>query len=126
MRSILMLSKMWDVDAIYIVGRLKSICKFKEKQVADIMDPKRASARVNIKALQIQQLQKSHLQWRINREYRYIRYQKNESTHRSIYFNHDTAQSKKRLCNPANWSRVCPTKLPQECIVFFLLGIVVN
>ena len=129
---------------LYIIGRTKSICKFKEKQVADTVGSKRASARVNIKALQIQwlqkrasatvnikvlqiqQLQKSHLQQQINREYRYIRYQKNESTHPSIYFNHGTPPRKKRLCNPANWSRVCPTKLPQECIVFFLLGIVVN
>ena len=53
MRSILKLSKMCDVDAkfvkevssntrkdkmqmqLYMIGRLKSICKFKEKQVAD-------------------------------------------------------------------------------------------
>ena len=55
MRSILTLSKMWDVDAkfakevslnprkgkmqmqLYTTGRIKSICKFEEKQVADIM-----------------------------------------------------------------------------------------
>ena len=54
MRSILTLSKMWNADAkfakrvssntrkgkmqmrLYIIGRLKSICKFKEKQVADL------------------------------------------------------------------------------------------
>ena len=53
---------MWDVDAkfakgvslnprkgkmqmqLYMTGRLKSICKFKEKQVADTLIPKRASA----------------------------------------------------------------------------------
>ena len=74
MRSILTLSKMWNADAkfakevssntrkgkmqmrLYIIGRLKSICKFKEKQVADTLVPKRASATENIKPVQIQQL----------------------------------------------------------------------
>ena len=55
MRSILTLSKMWNVDAkfakevssnprkgkmqmqLYMIGRLKSICKFKEEQVADTL-----------------------------------------------------------------------------------------
>ena len=36
-----------------MTGRVKSICKFKEKQVADTLVPKRASATVNIKVLQI-------------------------------------------------------------------------
>ena len=58
MRSILTLSKTCDVDAkfakevslnprkskmqmqLYMSGRLKSICKFKEKQVADTLVPK--------------------------------------------------------------------------------------
>ena len=66
MRSILKVWKMWDADAkfvkevssntrkdkmqmqLYMIGRLKSICKFKEKQVADTLVPKRASATVNI------------------------------------------------------------------------------
>ena len=70
---------MWDVDAkfakgvslnprkgkmqmqLYMTGRLKSICKFEEKQVADTLIPKRASAITNIKGLQIQLLQKNHL-----------------------------------------------------------------
>ena len=130
--SIFTLSKMWDVDAkfakgvslnprkgkmqmqLYMTGRLKSICKFEEKQVADTLVKKRASATANIKGLQIHQLPKEHLHKQINREYRYIRYQKNESTHPSIYFNHGTPPSKKRLCNPANWSRACPTKLSRS------------
>ena len=55
MRSILTLSKMWNADVkfakevssnprkgkmqmqLYMIGRLKSICKFKEKQVADTL-----------------------------------------------------------------------------------------
>ena len=79
MRSILMLSKMWDVDAkfakevslnprkgkmqmqLYMTGRLKSICKFEEKQVADTLVKKRVSATENIKVLQIHQLLQRHL-----------------------------------------------------------------
>ena len=71
MRSILTLSKMWDADEKFakevssnprkgkmqmqfnMPGRLKSICKFKEKQVADTSATKRASTTMNIKALQI-------------------------------------------------------------------------
>ena len=67
MRSILTLSKTWDVDAkfakevssssrkgkmqmqLYMTGRLKSICKFEEKQVADTLVKKRASVTANIK-----------------------------------------------------------------------------
>ena len=78
--SIFTLSKMWDVDAkfakevslnprkgkmqmqLYMTGRLKSICKFEEKQVADTLVKKRASVTVNIKVLQIQRLLKEHLQ----------------------------------------------------------------
>ena len=74
MRSILTLSKMWDVDAkfakgvslnprkgkmqmqLYMTGRLKSICKFEEKQVADTLVKKRASTTANIKGLQIHQI----------------------------------------------------------------------
>ena len=70
---------MWDVDAkfakgvslnprkgkmqmqLYMTGRLKSICKFEEKQVADTLVKKRASATANIKGLQIQRLPKNHL-----------------------------------------------------------------
>ena len=65
---------MWDVDAkfakgislnprkgkmqmqLYMTGRLKSICKFKEKQVADTLVKKRASTTANIKGLQIHQI----------------------------------------------------------------------
>ena len=95
--SIFTLSKMWDVDAkfakevslnprkgkmqmqLYMIDRLKSICKFKEKQVADTLIPKRASATMNIKAVQIHQLSKKHLRQQINPGYRYIRSQKSKS-----------------------------------------------
>ena len=132
MRSIRMLSKMWDADEKFVKeassnhrkgkmqmqfnmpGRLKSICKFKEKQVADTAATKRASATMNIKALQIHQLSKKHLRQQITPGYRYIKSKKSKSPHRSAYFNHGTPQSKKRLCNPANWSRACPTKLSRS------------
>mgnify|MGYP004575722003 CR=1 FL=1 len=94
---------------LYMTGGLKSICKFKEKQVADTLVKKRASATANINTLQIHQLPKEYLHKRINRRYRYIRYQKSKSAHRFTYFNHGTPQ-RKILCNPANWSRACPTK----------------
>ena len=94
--SIFTLSKIWDVDAkfakgvslnprkdkmqmqLYMIDKLKSICKFKEKQVADTLVKKRSSATANIKGLQIHQLPKEHLHKRINREYRYIWYQKSK------------------------------------------------
>ena len=41
---------------LYMTGRLKSICKLKEKQVADTLVKKRASATANIKGLQIHQI----------------------------------------------------------------------
>ena len=95
--SIFTLSKMWDVDAkfakgvslnprkgkmqmqLYMTGRLKSICKFEEKQVADTLIPKRASATMNIKVVQIHQLSKKHLRQQINPGCRYIRSQKSKS-----------------------------------------------
>ena len=53
--------------------QLKSIRKFKEKQVIDTLAWKRASAGANIKAMQIHQLPKEHLRQWINAGYRYIR-----------------------------------------------------
>jgi len=47
--SILKSQKRQDVDAIYMIGELKSICKLKEKQVADTLVKKRASVTANIK-----------------------------------------------------------------------------
>ena len=36
---------------LYMTGRLKSICKFEEKQVADTLVKKRASATANIRGI---------------------------------------------------------------------------
>ena len=44
---------------LYMTGRLKSICKFEEKQVADTLIPKRASATANIKPCRYIGLKKS-------------------------------------------------------------------
>ena len=80
MRSILTLSKTWDVDAkfakeassgfrkgkmqmqLYMIGRIKSICKLKEEQVADYIGQEKSICNSEYQALQIQQLQKSYLQ----------------------------------------------------------------
>ena len=112
-----------DADEIYMMDRLKSICKFKEKQVADISVSKKASATMNIKAVQIHQLSKKHLRQQINPEYRYIRSQKSKSIIAppiSITVHH---KARKRLCNPANWSRACPTKLSRSAQSFSCLGL---
>ena len=101
--SIFTLSKMWDVDAkfaegvslnprkgkmqmqLYMTGRLKSICKFEEKQVADTLVKKRASATENIKVLQIHQLPKRYLQHSISEMCRYMRCQRLSS--KALLFN---------------------------------------
>jgi len=54
-----------------MTGRLKSICKLKEKQVADTLVKKRASATANIKVLQIYRPKKEHLQQQILSQCRY-------------------------------------------------------
>ena len=95
--SILKSKKRQDVDAIYT-------CQAGWK----------ASASSKKSKLQMHWSQKEHLQQRISRYCRYIRHQKSKSPHRSAYFNHGTPPSKKRLCNPANWSRACPTKLSRS------------
>ena len=56
---------------LYMTGRLKSICKLKEKQVADTLVKKRASATANIKVLQIYRPKKEHLQQQILSQCRY-------------------------------------------------------
>ena len=112
--SIFEFQKKQDVDAIYMTGRLKSIYKFKKKQVADTSVSKKASATMNIKAAQIHQLSKNHLRQQINPGYRYIRSQKSKSIIAppiSITVHH---KARKRLCNPANWNRACPTKLSRS------------
>ena len=125
MRSILTLSKMWNADAkfvkrvssnsrkgkmqmqLYMIGRLKSICKFKEKQVADTLVPKRASATENIKPVQIQRLPQRHLQQRISRDCRYITKQEKDYAIQQIGVG-------------------LPDEAEQECIVFSCLEVVVN
>ena len=101
--SIFTLSKMWDVDAkfaegvslnprkgkmqmqLYMTGRLKRICKFKERQVADTLVPKRASTTANIKVVQIQRLPQRYLQHSISEMCRYMRCQRLSS--KALLFN---------------------------------------
>ena len=96
------------------VGPQKSICNSEYQGLVDTSVVNKASATANIKGLQIHQLPKEHLHKQINREYRYIRYQKSKSLIAppiSITIYH---KARKRLCNPANWSRACPTKLSRS------------
>ena len=65
----------------------KSICNNEYQRLADTLIPKRTSATMNIKALQIHQLSKKHLRQQINPGYRYIKSKKSKSPHRSAYFN---------------------------------------
>ena len=99
----------------------KSICNNEYQSLVDTLIPKRVSATENIKGLQIHQLPKEHLHKQINREYRYIRYQKSKSTHRSTYFNHDTPQSKKKTMQSSELESGLPDEAEQECIVFSCL-----
>ena len=74
---------------------------------------------MNIKAVQIHQLSKKHLQQQINPGYRYIKSKKSKSPHRSTYFNHDTPQSKKKTMQSSELESGLPDEAEQECIVFF-------
>ena len=128
-RSILKSQKKQDVDAIIharqtekhlqvqrrascrYIGLKKNICNNEYQGSADTTITKRASATANIKPVQIQRLPQRHLHKQITPWYRYIRFQKSKSfiiPPISITIHH---KARKRLCNPANWSRACPTKL---------------
>ena len=92
--SIFTLSKTWDVDArfakevslnprkskmqiqLYMIGRLKRICKFKEKQIADYLGLKNSICNSEYQALQIQRLPQRYLQHSISEMCRYMRCQR--------------------------------------------------
>ena len=93
------------------VGPQKSICNREHQASADTTVATKASATANIKGLQIHQLPKEYLHKRINREYRYISYQKSKfliTLPISTTIHH---KARKRLCNPANWSRLARRSL---------------
>ena len=95
-----------------LLQRASATANIKGLQIQQL--PQRASATANIKGLQIHQLPKEYLHKQINREYRYISYQKSKSLITlpiSITVHH---KARKRLCNPANWSRACPAKLSRS------------
>ena len=92
----------------------KSICNSEYLGSADTSVVNKASATANIKPVQIKRLPQRHLYKQITSWYRYIRYQKSKSfiiPPISITVHH---KARKRLCNPANWSRACPTKLSRS------------
>ena len=145
MRSILTLSKMWDADAKF-AKRVSSNTRKGKMQMQFIHDrqaekhlqvQRKASCRcVGPQKEHLQQrtssqcrynsCHKEHLQQRISRDCRYISYQKSKSlitSPISITVHH---KARKRLCNPANWSRACPTKLSRSAQSFSGLWDVVN
>ena len=87
---------------LYMPGRLKSICKFKEKQVADALVPKRASATANIKVLQIHQTPEKQI-----------------SSSFRIFQSRYTSKQEKTMQSSELESGL-PDEAEQECIVFFL------
>ncbi|RHS75636.1 hypothetical protein DW928_15920 [Firmicutes bacterium AM43-11BH] len=96
---------------LYMPGRLKNICKSKEEQVADTIGLKKSICNNEYQGSADTSVVKKHLRQRINRGYRYIRFQKSKSfiiPPISITIHH---KARKRLCNPANWSRACPTPI---------------
>ena len=108
MESIFTLSKTWDEDAKFAKGVS--------------LNPRKSICNSEYQALQIHQLSKKHLRQQINPGYRYIRHQKSKSfitLSISITIHH---KARKRLCNPANWSRACPTKLSRSAQSFFAWG----
>ncbi len=125
--SILKYQKKQDVDAIiharqtekHLQVQRRASCRYIGLKKSICNNEYQGSADTSV-------VKKKHLRQRINRGYRSIRFQKSKSfiiPPISITIHH---KARKRLCNPANWSRACLTKLPQECIVFFLLGAVVK
>ena len=113
--SILKSKKRQDVDAIIharqvekhlqvqrkascrCIGPKKSIYNSEYQSLADTLVPKRASATANIKVLQIHQTPEKQI-----------------SSSFRIFQSRYTSKARKRLCNPANWSRACPTKLSRS------------
>ena len=74
---------------------------------------------MNIKAVQIHQLSKKHLRQRINREYRYIRFQKVNPSSFHLFQSRYTTKQEKTMQSSELESGL-PDEAEQECIVFFL------
>ena len=77
---------------------------------------KKASATANISVVQIPLHQKKHLRQRISQSCRCRNIKKNicNSEYPSIVDTTTHHKNNKRLCNLANWSRACPTKLSKR------------
>ena len=102
------------------IGLKKSIRNNEYQGIADTTVATKASATANIKSVQIHGAKKASAQAN-NSRIQIHQIPEKESPHRSTYFNHGIPPSKKRLCNPANWSRACPTKLSRRAQSFFCL-----
>ena len=112
--SILKYQKRQDVDAFVYDRQTEKHLQVQRRASCRYIGLKKSICNSEYQALQIHQLSKKHLRQRINREYRYIRFQKSKSfiiPPISITIHH---KARKRLCNPANWSRACPTKLSRS------------
>ncbi len=122
--SIFKSKKRQDVDVIvhdrqaekYLQVRRKVSCRY-------VSQPKRASTTANIKGLQIHQLPKEHLHKQINREYRYIRYQKSKSLIAPSISITIHLKEKKKTMQSSELESGLPDEAEQECIVFSCLGL---
>ena len=110
---------------LYMTGRLKSICKFEEKQVADTLVKKRSSATANIKGLQIHQLPKEHLHKQINETIDTSDTRKVNSSLLHLFQSRYTTKQEKTMQSSELESGL-PDEAEQDCIVFFLLRAVAN
>ena len=93
---------------LYMTGRLKSICNNEYQGGADTSVVKKSSATANKPRIWIHQVPEKQIH------------------HRSTYFDHGTPQSKKKTMQSSELESGLPDEAEQECIVFFLLGAVVN
>ena len=112
--SIFKSQKRQDVDAIVHDRQAEKYLQVQRRASCRYIGLKNSICNSEYQALQIHQLSKKHLRQQITPGYRYIRSQKSKSfiiPPISITIHH---KARKRLCNPANWSRACPTKLSRS------------
>ena len=113
--SIFKSQKRQDADAIVHARQTEKHLQVQRRASCRYIDSKKSICNSEYQALQIQRLSQRHLRQQINPGYRYIRSQKSKSIIApppiSITAHHKARQ---RLCNPANWSRACPTKLSRR------------
>ena len=112
--SIFESQKRQDADAIVHDRQAEKHLQVQRKASCRYIGQEKSICNSEYQALQIQRLSQRHLRQQINPGYRYIRSRKSKSIivpPISITVHH---KARKRLCNPANWSRACPTKLSRS------------